>query len=91
MILWILWKRKRQRYGVTCKWSEETVSMKWRYGYAKYATMGALTGGLLVYGGLDPLWWTPESLEAKPPGRESTCRRVPDPATQRSSRLRPSS
>ena len=22
----------------------------WRYGYAKYATMGALTGGLLVYG-----------------------------------------
>jgi hypothetical protein len=24
--------------------------MKWRYGYAKYATMGALTGGLLVYG-----------------------------------------
>ena len=50
MILWILWKRKRQRYGVTCKWSDETVSMKWRYGYAKYATMGALTGGLLVYG-----------------------------------------
>jgi hypothetical protein len=22
----------------------------WSYGYAKYATMGALTGGLLVYG-----------------------------------------
>src|SRR5215208_2888393 len=39
--------------------------------------------------GLDPLWWTPESLEAKPPRRESTCRRVPGPATQRSSRQGP--
>src|SRR5215204_321154 len=38
--------------------------------------------------GLDPLWWTPESLEAKPPRRESTCRRVPGRATQRSSRPR---
>src|SRR5215207_2894029 len=34
--------------------------------------------------GLDPVWWTPESLEAKPPRRESTCPRVPGFVTQRS-------
>jgi hypothetical protein len=46
----------------------------------------------LPLNGLDPLQWTPESLEANPPRRESTCRRrVPGLATQRSSRLRPSS
>jgi hypothetical protein len=33
-------------------------------------------------GGFDQLWWTPESLEAKPPRRESTCPRVLGPATQ---------
>ena len=38
--------------------------------------------------GLDPFRWTPESLEAKPPERESTCR-IRDRATQRSLRLRP--
>jgi integrase len=38
--------------------------------------------------GLDPLWWTPESLEAKPPRRESTCRKVRGTATRRSSRPR---
>lgn len=43
-------------------------------------------------GGLDPARWTPESLEAKPPERESICRRrVPDLATHRSSRLKRSS
>ena len=41
--------------------------------------------------GLDPVWWTPESLEAKPPRRESTCPRVPGFVTRRSSRLRLSS
>jgi len=39
--------------------------------------------------GLDPVWWTPESLGAKPPRRESTCRRGQGCATQRSSRPRP--
>src|SRR5215208_737515 len=37
--------------------------------------------------GLDPVWWTPESLEAKPPERESICR-TPEHATQRSLKLR---
>ncbi len=39
-------------------------------------------------GGLDPLWWTPESLEAKPPRRESTCRTSQGCVIQRSSRPR---
>src|SRR5215207_5761118 len=39
--------------------------------------------------GLDPARWTPESLEAKPPRRESKCRAIEELATQRSSRQRP--
>jgi integrase len=56
--------------------------------YAKKLQAG-LSPGLGI--GLDPVWWTPESLEAKPPRRESTCPRVPGFVTQRSSRLRLSS
>jgi type I restriction enzyme, R subunit len=43
----------------------------------------------LYQSGLDPLWWTPESLGTKPPRRESICPRVQGPATHRSSRPRP--
>jgi len=63
---------------------------------AYFGPIDGKRGGFIVINmeegsGLDPLWWTPESLEAKPSWRESTCRRRQGCVTRKSSRPRPSS